>query len=43
MFKKGKRYEKYVGARTTKDMTAYVEKFIEKIKAKDKKKALKQA
>lgn len=37
MFKDSKRFEKYIGKRSTNDLINYVEKFISKRKIKDKK------
>jgi thioredoxin-like negative regulator of GroEL len=37
IFKDGKRFEKFIGPRTTETITNYVEKFILKRKIKDKK------
>lgn len=35
MFQDGKRFEKYIGPRTTNDIVTYVKKFLEKRKVKD--------
>lgn len=43
IFKDGKRFEKYIGARTTQDLINYVDKFIAKRKIKDKKLAAVEA